>query len=62
MATDPVCGMQVDEKSTQWKAAYADRTFSFCSNDCRNKFQANPEKYAAQMASSGASGKPPAMG
>jgi YHS domain-containing protein len=54
--------MQVDEKSTQWKAAYADRTFYFCSNDCRNKFQANPEKSAAQMASSGASGKPPAMG
>lgn len=51
MTTDPVCGMQVDEKTTQWKADYNGRTFYFCSTQCRDKFKANPEKYAAEAAS-----------
>ena len=41
---DPVCGMQVDPA----KAASVDHhgeTFSFCSQGCVTKFQADPDKY-----------------
>jgi Cu+-exporting ATPase len=51
MTIDPVCGMQVDEKTAQWKATHGDRTFYFCSSTCRDKFKANPEKYVAEVAS-----------
>jgi Cu+-exporting ATPase len=46
MATDPVCGMKVDEKSAPAKATYSGMTYYFCSNECKDKFNANPEKYA----------------
>lgn len=37
MATDPVCGMQVDE-ATALTAQRDDKTFYFCSEHCRHKF------------------------
>jgi len=45
MATDPVCGMKVDEKNPPAKATYAGTTYYFCSDECKNEFNANPEKY-----------------
>jgi Cu+-exporting ATPase len=45
MAIDPVCGMEVDEKTTRERATYEGQTYFFCSNDCRDEFQASPEDY-----------------
>jgi Cu+-exporting ATPase len=46
MATDPVCGMTVDEKSAAGSAEHQGNTYYFCSSHCLHKFQAAPEKYA----------------
>jgi Cu+-exporting ATPase len=41
---DPVCGMAVDP-ATALSHDHAGRAFYFCSEGCRAKFAANPEKY-----------------
>jgi YHS domain-containing protein len=41
---DPVCGMEVDP-ATSLKATYAGKTYYFCSEDEKAKFQKNPETY-----------------
>ena len=43
--TDPVCGMQVDEKHAGATSAYRGQTFFFCMKACKEKFDANPERY-----------------
>jgi YHS domain-containing protein len=45
MAIDPVCGMEVDEATAQWKADYNGQTYYFCSPGCRRSFEKEPEKY-----------------
>ena len=50
MATDPVCGMAVQEKDAPVKTTYSGKTYYFCSNDCFQKFNANPRKYAKEPA------------
>jgi Cu+-exporting ATPase len=47
MAKDPVCGMQVDEK-TAGKSEYQGQTYYFCSRGCKAEFDKAPEKYAAK--------------
>jgi len=47
MAIDPVCGMEVDEKSASHKAEHGGQTYYFCSPGCKRSFDQNPEKYAA---------------
>lgn len=42
--TDPVCGMKVDP-STPWRSAQGDRTVYFCSESCKQKFDASPSRY-----------------
>ena len=44
-ATDPVCGMKVNPETTPHRAEHGGRTFHFCSNGCRTKFEADPAKY-----------------
>lgn len=43
--TDPVCGMKVDPH-TNLKAEYNDKEYCFCSKQCQQKFQNDPENYA----------------
>ncbi|MDP1645372.1 MAG: heavy metal translocating P-type ATPase [Thiobacillus sp.] len=45
MATDPVCGMTVDEKSAAGSASHAGQTYYFCSARCLGQFQANPAQF-----------------
>jgi Cu+-exporting ATPase len=45
MAIDPVCGMEVDERTTKDKASHEDTTYYFCSKDCKDEFEASPEDY-----------------
>ena len=49
MTTDPVCGMKVDENS-QHQTQYGSQTYSFCSEQCKNEFEQNPEEYVKSAA------------
>jgi Cu+-exporting ATPase len=42
---DPVCGMDVNPADAAGSVAHAGNTFYFCSDSCRAKFQASPERY-----------------
>ncbi len=42
---DPVCGMEVDPGKTRLVAIYQGHSYWFCSEDCREAFEANPRKY-----------------
>jgi YHS domain-containing protein len=44
-ATDPVCGMEIDPRTAK-SAVHLDRPVYFCSSSCRDKFEAEPSKYA----------------
>ena len=45
MATDPVCGMQVDEANAAGKSAHHGRTYYFCSTGCKKKFDERPSAF-----------------
>ncbi len=46
MSIGPVCGMQVEETQAAGKTAYRDEVFCFCSPQCKQKFDDDPETYA----------------
>ena len=43
---DPVCGMELNVENAEERSEYAGRTYYFCSDACRNKFDENPARYA----------------
>jgi YHS domain-containing protein len=45
MAKDPVCNMDVDEKTAAAKSEYNGKTYYFCATGCKKAFDADPEKY-----------------
>ena len=45
MAIDPICKMNVDEKTAKWKSEYKGKTIYFCAPGCKKKFDSDPEKY-----------------
>ena len=45
MAIDPVCKMEVDEKTAQWTSEYKGTTYYFCAPGCKASFDKDPEKY-----------------
>lgn len=42
---DPVCGMDVNEHTSQWISTYEGRTYAFCSAGCKESFDKTPGKY-----------------
>jgi Cu+-exporting ATPase len=44
-ATDPVCGMSVDPQTAKHRFAYRGRDYFFCSGRCRERFEAEPDKF-----------------
>jgi Cu+-exporting ATPase len=44
-AIDPVCGMQVDPASAAGHSEYAGETYYFCSAGCKQKFDADPQRF-----------------
>lgn len=44
-AKDPVCGMTIDKASAKGKSEYEGKTYYFCSDGCKKKFDAEPKKY-----------------
>ncbi len=49
--TDPVCGMVVDMNQGYGKM-HQDQLYRFCSRNCLDRFEADPEKYLHQPAES----------
>ena len=45
MAKDPVCGMDVDEKTAAATLEYQGKTYYFCALGCKKAFDTDPEKY-----------------
>jgi Cu+-exporting ATPase len=44
-ATDPVCGMRVDPQTAKHRLAYKGQDYFFCSGRCRERFEAEPDKF-----------------
>jgi len=43
---DPVCGMEVNTQDAAGTTQHRGQTYYFCSEDCKKKFDQNPEQYA----------------
>jgi len=50
MTTDPVCGLAVDEKKSEFQTQFAGKKYSFCSEECRKDFEADPGGYVGTAA------------
>lgn len=50
MAVDPICGMQVDEKTAVYRSEYDGRTVYFCSPGCKREFDRHPQKFTGRDA------------
>jgi P-type Cu+ transporter len=44
-AIDPVCGMRVDPATAKHRTTYKSQDYFFCSGRCRERFEAEPEKF-----------------
>ena len=58
MAIDPICKMEVDEKTAKFKSEYKEKTYYFCAPGCKKEFDDNPEKYIEKAEK----GQPPLHG
>jgi Cu+-exporting ATPase len=45
IATDPVCGMDIDPSRTQLTSQHQGQSYSFCSAGCKQAFDNNPARY-----------------
>ena len=45
MGKDLVCGMDVDEGTAVTSVEYQGKTYFFCAESCKEKFEQDPEKY-----------------
>lgn len=45
MPIDPVCGMQVEKEKAAGSSSYKGEVYYFCSIQCKDKFDQDPEKY-----------------
>jgi len=50
MIKDPVCGMKIDENTGEAQTQYHGQKYSFCSDECKQKFERNPEAFSHAMA------------
>jgi YHS domain-containing protein len=45
LVTDPVCGMQISRRTSVGEEQVSGRTYYFCTESCRQKFQTDPSQY-----------------
>ena len=45
---DPVCGMEIDPAKAAGSSEYEGQTHYFCNLNCKESFDAEPEKYATK--------------
>lgn len=44
-AKDPVCAMEIEEGDAVGSADHQGKSYYFCSEDCREEFEADPSAY-----------------
>jgi YHS domain-containing protein len=49
-AIDPVCQMEVEESTAEWKSTYQGQTYYFCAPGCQRSFEKDPAKYVKPAA------------
>lgn len=42
---DEVCGMTIESKGARASVVFQGKRYHFCSDRCRRKFEAHPERY-----------------
>jgi YHS domain-containing protein len=45
MAKDPVCNMDVDEKTAKYVSEHKGKKYFFCAYGCKAMFERNPEQF-----------------
>lgn len=45
MVKDPICGMNVEEKTAGFKSTYQGKIYYFCSPSCKEDFDKAPSKF-----------------
>jgi len=54
MAIDPVCGTHINEElavpDEQFTSEYDGETYYFCSGDCKEAFDGDPDQYLRETA------------
>lgn len=48
LVKDPVCGMEIDPAKAAGSSEYGGQTHYFCNLNCKESFDAEPEKYATK--------------
>lgn len=43
---DPVCGMTIEDAGAAATSEHEGKTYYFCSTDCKEEFDADPERFA----------------
>ena len=49
MPIDPVCGMEVSREEAAASSTYQRQTWFFCSLECKDAFNEDPERYVGEM-------------
>jgi YHS domain-containing protein len=49
MVIDPVCGMEIEESHAPATTEFEGQPYYFCSESCRDEFEANPSLYALDV-------------
>ena len=49
MAKDPVCGMEVSEQKLANTSTHEGQTYHFCSRECKQRFDQDPQRFAMQL-------------
>ncbi len=45
MLKDPVCGFDIEDRDGSVQLDYEGKIYHFCSNECKHKFERNPQAY-----------------
>jgi Cu+-exporting ATPase len=53
VAIDPVCGMDVPDAKAAGKSEHGGKTYYFCSVECQEEFEDDPESYLDDLESEG---------
>ena len=56
MATDPVCGMQVETANAPASTMHAGHRVYFCSDNCSHRFADNPDRFGTRVKAAISSG------
>ncbi len=46
MPKDPVCKMEISREDAAAKSEYKGNTYYFCSEECKESFEKQPDRYA----------------